>query len=170
MDSDDIRIHKIFGLIKQSKFGIHDLSRAEISEDNPTPRFNMPLELGIFIGCKSFGESFHREKKYLIFDKESYRYQKFISDISGQDIRNHKNKPEEIIQLIRDWLSNNSRATIPGQRFHLNRYRSFKKELKERCSFYDWDYDKLTFKEYCRIIEEFIQDQTITILDKELGS
>jgi hypothetical protein len=53
----------------------------------------MPLELGIDIGCKAF----HRDcsdKSFLIFDSEQYRFQQFVSDLSGQDIHQHGNSPK----------------------------------------------------------------------------
>jgi hypothetical protein len=62
-DSDSIRIHTIVSLIEQSKYAIHDLSRVTLSKTGQLPRFNMPLELGIFIGCGYFGSKIHKEKK-----------------------------------------------------------------------------------------------------------
>jgi hypothetical protein len=62
-----------------------DLSRTELHED--LPRFNMPLELGIFLGAKKYGNEQNNNKACIIFDREQYRYQKFISDISGHDIK-----------------------------------------------------------------------------------
>jgi len=168
MNSDEIRMNKIISIIKESKYGIHDLSRVEFSKVSKLPRFNMPLELGIFIGCQKFGGSFHKQKRYLILDKEEYRYKKFISDISGQDIRGHHNNPELIIEIIREWLAHVSNKTIPGPRFHIDRFKQFRTELKKRCKKYDWDYDKLTYKEYTFLISEFINSKTIEILDSEL--
>jgi len=168
MNSDDVRINKIISIIQESKFGIHDLSRVEISADSLLPRFNMPLELGIFIGCQKYGGDIHRQKKYLIFDKEQYRFQKFISDISGQDIRGHNNKSELLISNIREWLAHVSKKTIPGANFHIGRYNSFKTELHTRCKKYEWDYDNLAYKEYLNLIEEFIADKTLEILNTEI--
>ncbi len=48
------------------------------------PRFNMPLELGIFLGAKRFGSQKQKQKNGLILDREKYRYQSFCSDIAGQ--------------------------------------------------------------------------------------
>jgi hypothetical protein len=167
MNSDEIRINKITTIIRDSKYGIHDLSRVEFSKESKLPRFNMPLELGIFIGCQKYGGSTHKQKRYLVIDKEDYRYKKFISDISGQDIRGHHNNPELIIEIIREWLAHVSNKTIPGPRFHVERFKQFKDELQEMCKKYDWDYDKLTYKEYTQLITEFINSKTIEILNSE---
>ena len=59
-DSGAVRIDKILAIIDQCKLGIHDISRTELSEQN-LPRFNMPLELGLFLGARRFGEG--RAKK-----------------------------------------------------------------------------------------------------------
>lgn len=48
-DSGQVRIDKIVGLIKRCRFGIHDISRTELDRKSRLPRFNMPLELGIFL-------------------------------------------------------------------------------------------------------------------------
>jgi hypothetical protein len=82
-DGSQVRITKIFDIIESCKFGIHDLSRTETDPQSNLPRFNMPLELGIFLGSKRFGRGRQRQKICLILDREQFRYQKFISDIAG---------------------------------------------------------------------------------------
>ena len=49
-DGGNTRFDKIKHLISISKFGVHDISRTELDEDKNLPRFNMPLELGVFTG------------------------------------------------------------------------------------------------------------------------
>ena len=51
-DGSQVRIEKIYRLIQKSAFGIHDVSRTGLDADNQLPRFNMPLELGVFLGAK----------------------------------------------------------------------------------------------------------------------
>ena len=53
-DSGEPRISKIVEIIRASQFGIHDISRVELDEVNHLPRFNMPLELGLFLGAKAY--------------------------------------------------------------------------------------------------------------------
>ena len=52
-DSGQVRIDKIQAIIKICKYGIHDVSRTELCDQNNLPRFNMPLELGMFFGAKN---------------------------------------------------------------------------------------------------------------------
>jgi hypothetical protein len=103
-DAAEVRIHKIYELIDQCNRSIHDISRTEVAgQAYQLPRFNMPLELGIFLGAKRFGgRSSHM--RCLILDRAPYRYQRFISDIAGQDIRGHSNSPRLAIRRARDWL------------------------------------------------------------------
>ena len=103
-DSAQIRIDKIFNIINECKFSIHDISRTELDLDTDLPRFNMPLELGMFLGARRFGGKRHGEKSCLIMDTERFRYQAFISDISGQDIKAHQNEPKHAVGLVRGWL------------------------------------------------------------------
>ena len=46
---------KIYGLIEECRYGIHDLSRTKLDEINALPRFNMPIELGLFLGAMRYG-------------------------------------------------------------------------------------------------------------------
>ena len=68
-DVAEVRIDKIYGLIDQCDLSIHDISRTEVA-DQPyqLPRFNMPLELGIFLGAKRFGGR-SSQKRCLILDR-----------------------------------------------------------------------------------------------------
>ena len=84
-DSAQNRLQKIMEIIGACKYGIHDVSRTEPDEAHNLPRFNMPLELGIDLGCRRFGSKNHKQKLLLILDREPYRYQKFMSDIIGGD-------------------------------------------------------------------------------------
>ncbi len=113
-DSGETRIGKIVEIIRESQFGIHDISRVECDEVNGLPRFNMPLELGLFLGAKSFsGEKQQKRKRCLILDSEPYRYQKFISDIAGQDIRSHGGVPLEALKQTRNCWRPSSTALCP---------------------------------------------------------
>jgi len=102
-DSGFHRLGKIKKLIETSKYSIHDISRIQLN-DKGYPRFNMPFECGIDFGCKLFGSKRAPQKRTLILEKERYRYQEFLSDISGNDIKAHKNDPELVVKAIRDWF------------------------------------------------------------------
>lgn len=88
--SSKVRIKKIIKLIRSSKYSIHDISRSKPLKINDLPRFNLPYELGLDIGCKTFGNEKFRKKKILILDTKRNHFKKVISDISGQDIQAHE--------------------------------------------------------------------------------
>lgn len=95
------RLYKVMDMIAGCRYGIHDISRTESSRGR-LPRFNMPLELGLDLGCWRYGSGQLGDKRLLIMDRTPYRYQKFISDIAGHDIVSHSNSVGKIICHIRD--------------------------------------------------------------------
>ncbi|MGK0271890.1 MAG: hypothetical protein ACI88H_002556 [Cocleimonas sp.] len=103
-DSAESRIEKIVGLINESKFGIHDLSRIISSGKDEHFRMNMPFELGIDYGSKVLKGGKWATKQLLVLEKERYRYQKALSDLSGSDIKNHDDDPIKIVKVVRDWF------------------------------------------------------------------
>lgn len=47
------RLDRIFDLIRECRYSFHDLSRVELdTKAPPTPRFNMPFELGLVVAWK----------------------------------------------------------------------------------------------------------------------
>lgn len=134
-DASEVRIERIAKIIRDCKFGIHDISRTEPDAQTGLPRFNMPLELGIFLGAKRFGRAEQRHKTCLILDVERYRFQRFISDISGQDISAHAADTTRAMKAVRDWLSNAtpSSISIPGGVLIASRYAVFRKDLPAMC-------------------------------------
>ncbi len=157
----DITFVKIQSLIAECKFGVHDICRTELDDMNGLPRFNMPLELGVFIGAKRFGNSSQKHKNCLILDTEQYRYQKFISDIAGHAVCAHQNDPEEAIKHIRNWLNTASgRRTIPGGSEIARRYRLFIDELPNMCAAIPMAFEELTYNDYSNFVSEWLQQNT----------
>lgn len=113
-DGGQTRIDKLYNLIKECRYGIHDLSRTELDPVHHLPRFNMPLELGIFLGAKRYGGKDQKQKRLLVLDIEQYRYQRFISDLAGIDIHAHDNEPSRALSATRNWLANVSRRQLPS--------------------------------------------------------
>ena len=160
LDSSQIRLHKIIELIRRSRYSIHDLSRTELDETTSLPRFNMPLELGIDLGCKAFSRA-HTRKSLLIFDAEQYRFQKYLSDIGGQDIQRHGNSPRTAISRVRDWLrAESGLESIPSGTVIFQRYQKFRERLPETCARLRLDPEELTFVDFSRAVAMWIQDYT----------
>lgn len=131
-DSSENRIDKIIKIISECKYGIHDISRVQLDLKSKLPRYNMPFELGLFIGCKRFGHAQNKNKSCIILDKKQYRYQKFLSDMSGCDILSHNDSSKGVIRSIRNWLQTETKyKTIPDTNFIYRRYNKFQKDLPE---------------------------------------
>lgn len=158
-DASQIRIQKIYRIIADCKYGIHDISLTDLDPKTKLPRFNMPLELGIFLGAKRFGKDKQRRKNCLVFDKDQYRYQKFISDISGQDIKAHKNRPKEAISIVRNWLRNASnRSDIPGPDIIWNHYHDFMRDFPQMCYDLGLDHNTLIFNDYVMLATTWLKE------------
>ena len=127
-DGAEVRLGKIAAMIGACDWGIHDLSRVEV-EAGGLPRFNMPMELGIHLGARLFGEGRQRRKRALILEAEPHRYDAALSDISGQDIEVHGNDPDQAIRCVRNWLSEHrphNAIPLPGAAALQADYRAFR--------------------------------------------
>ena len=155
-DASRARFDKITGIIAGSRLGIHDISRTKPDRGSGLPRFNMPLELGVFLGAHRFGPRRQRRKLCLILDLQRYRYQRFISDIAGQDIRAHGNDPTQAIAAVRAFLAAASGRLLPGGRTIARRYAEFRTQLPRICRRFGLRIDELTFADYCLIITDWL--------------
>jgi hypothetical protein len=148
------RLDKIQRIIEGCRYGVHDISRTTLNA-NKLPRFNMPFELGLFFGAHRFGDVVQQRKNALIFDVARFRYQEFISDLNGVDVKAHHNDPVIVIQKLRNWLSTASgKKPMIGYNIIMAEY----KELSERYSTIlkrlGFNDDNITFNDYCLIVEE----------------
>jgi hypothetical protein len=160
-NAGQFRLNKILDIISECKYSIHDLSRTELDAKTGLPRFNMPLELGLDLGCKRFGKLHQTEKVSLILDIERFRYQKFISDISGQDIYAHDNKERKIISIVRDWLRlelDPKTTIIPSGNKIFQRYKDFQKALPALCDNLKWNPKDLPFADFSYAVAVWISE------------
>lgn len=159
-DSGDTRIDAIVGLMAVSKFSIHDLSRVQIAHKKAYPRFNMPFEYGIDFGLKRGNPDLYAPKRFLILEKEPYRYKQIISDISGSDIKYHNNEPELAIKAVRDWFRV-IQPKVPKHKEIWLAYNEFSADyeriLKED-GYNPADINALTFTDIIENMREWIKD------------
>lgn len=146
----EVRVDKILRIIGECALSIHDISRTQLDRKSKLPRFNMPFELGLFLGAAKLGGARHQKKSALILDVEPYRYQTYLSDIAGQDIRAHGNDPDAVIGHVRNWLNAHTPVdlVLPGKAAIVTQYRRFQKQLpvmvkdlqlkETEISFVDW--------------------------------
>ena len=160
-DGGQPRINKILELIEHCRFSIHDISRTELDPIHGLPRFNMPFELGLDLGCKIYNTSDHHDKLLLILDAERDRYRTFISDIAGQDIANHNGSVEAIISIVRNWLRpylDPLTVKTPSGATIYRRYRRFQVDLPTYCDKLRWDIDNLSFADFSWAVYDWIKN------------
>ena len=148
-DSTQVRIEKITRIIRESRLAVHDISRTQLDRGTRLPRFNMPLELGLYLGAKLFGSGDDTRKVAIVLDADCYRYQKFISDIAGQDIRAHGGSRDEAIRQVRDFLSTHTEpgVLLPGGHKIAERYRRFRQGLPATCRKANLDTSTLNYRD-----------------------
>ncbi len=164
LDSGEPRIDKIVELIQQSRFSIHDLSRIEASGKEELYRLNMAFELGIDFGYRSFAGGEAESKKLLILEKERYRYQKALSDLSGSDIRSHSNEPENIVHQVRNWFRETTSGRLPSGTTvweHFNEFMADFYQRREEQGYKDKDLQLMPTREYIDFIQEWLEDKGI---------
>jgi len=160
IDTSESRLNRLLEIIKQCKYGVHDISRTELNAHG-LPRFNMPLEPGLFLGAKKFGSLSQRQKQCLVVDCEPYRYQIFISDIAGQDIQSHENSEQKAIHVVRNWLNTLPETEIiPSGAEIWKRYQQFRRALPKLCRALKWQPDDLEFADYQYIVAEWLEANT----------
>lgn len=158
-NANETRISKIKRIISECKFGIHDLSRIELSKSG-YPRFNMPFELGLDIGCREYGGERFIGKTALILDRKRYRYQKFISDISGQDPSIYSGRNElGFIRVVRDWLQPHHVGVPAGARTIFDAFKKFKRTESALRSKLRLDLDGgLSFLDYSAMVRTWLEE------------
>lgn len=157
-DSGQVRIQKIQQVILECRLGIHDILRTEPDAETKLPRFNVPLDLGLFLGAKRYGDARQQSKSCKILDTERFRYQRFCSDIAGQDISAHGGNPEFAIKAVRDWLRANKPAvSIPSGSRLVQGHRQFQYDLPNLCESFRLDFDELTFIDYQNIVVQWLR-------------
>jgi hypothetical protein len=156
-DSSENRFDKICNIIKECRYGIHDISRTELDGVSKLPRFNMPLELGVFIAAKRFGVGILKAKRCIIFERREFQYQKYISDLSGQDIHNHDGSSKRIIAELATWFRNQARgAPVPGGTKIAEEFQVFRRKIPRICSKRDLEEEELTFGDYAELVAEYL--------------
>jgi hypothetical protein len=157
------RIDRIYRLIEECRFGVHDISRIEHDPINALPRFNMPFELGVFLGARHFGTVPQREKRCLVLEAERYRYQKYLSDIAGQDIRQHDSEPTKAVGAVRDWLAAarpRSARPLPGATAIMRHYGEFQANLPAMLHAAALEPAELGFFDRANLMAQFLSTRT----------
>ncbi len=158
--SGDIRFDKLCRLIESSDRSVHDLSRTELN-DRMLPRFNMPFELGVFLGAQRFGGRRQRRKTALILVTTPYAMSIYLSDLGGNDPEPHGGDPEEVIKAVRRYLHEGPEGIqLPGARTIVSEFKHFKARLPELAAalmIEPGEIDPFTeYRSYISLLQEYL--------------
>ncbi|MBA3962088.1 MAG: hypothetical protein H0X40_09325 [Chthoniobacterales bacterium] len=162
-DTSQVRIDKILRVISECGIGLHDISRTELDPKSRLPRFNMPLELGMFLGAKAYGTRRQKRKLCLVLDRSPHRYQRFCSDIAGQDISVHGRNVARAIGAVRDFLRSAAPARViilGGAKIH-QRYQRFAQELPAMARELGQTKENLTFRDYTWFVSVWLKEHAV---------
>lgn len=104
------RLDRILRLIRLCRYSFHDLSRVQLDEaPPPTPRFNMPFELGLLLGWLAASGIRH---DWFVFEERRRRLHKSLSDLSGTDERIHDGTPAGVLREICNVFARNQPVAV----------------------------------------------------------
>ena len=130
-DAGNIRFDKLKQLISDSDHTIHDLSRIELNPQN-LPRFNMPFELGLMMGAKSYGPPRQRRKRACIMIANQHQLAAYLSDLAGNDPEHHNNDDSRVVTIIRNFLNTDPDGQIlPGPEIYFRMLEMFRRDLPD---------------------------------------
>ena len=113
--SGETRLDKLVRVIGQCRFSIHDISRTEITQSSPLPRFNMPFECGLAIGAMRYQRPAQGGlRDFLLMAAEDFQDRTTLSDLAGQDASYHGNDPQHVIKAVRRFLASKGSAVLPA--------------------------------------------------------
>jgi hypothetical protein len=155
----EVRIEKIVRIIGECCHSVHDISRVELDAGSGLPRMNMPFELGLFLGAQRFGDARQKTKTCVILDRERYRYQQFLSDIAGQDIRAHRGDPAELIRHVRNALATTQppNVLLHSAAMIADQYARFQQDLPFLCAKLHMDCNDLSYRDLSFLITEWLE-------------
>jgi hypothetical protein len=107
------RLERILELIQSCRYSIHDLSRVEVDRTPPpTPRFNMPFELGLAVASSRLSSTRHN---WFLFETRPWRIQKSLSDLDGTDPHIHEGTVAGVMrELCNAFVRQQRRPKVPG--------------------------------------------------------
>ncbi len=117
------RLDRIFALIQSCRYSIHDLSRIQLDRNPPpTPRFNMPFELGLAIAWSKLNSTRHT---WFVSESVERRAQKSLSDLNGTDLNIHDGSPKGVMrELCNAFVRRENRPRVPQM---MNSYRALRR-------------------------------------------
>jgi hypothetical protein len=125
------RLDRILELIESCVYSFHDLSRVELDAINPpTPRFNMPFELGLTVTWERLHPGQHL---WFVLETKNRRALKSLSDLAGTDVYIHDGKPRGVFRELGNALvRRQSQPAIDDMHFIYRKLRQSLPDLMKR--------------------------------------
>ena len=126
---DARRLERIFNLIQTCRYSVHDISRIQLDRRAPrSPRFNMPLELGLAVAWASLNPTHH---SWVGCDAVPHRPVKSISDLNGTDFHIHGGTIAGVFNaLCNAFVTRSRRPTVPQMMRVYRRLRRISADLQ----------------------------------------
>jgi hypothetical protein len=97
------RLERILELIRGCRYSFHDLSSVQLDRNSPpTPRFNMPFELGLAVDWSLGAGSGH---EWFVFESTPHRLSKSLSDLNGTDPYIHEGTVTGVLRGLMNALT-----------------------------------------------------------------
>jgi hypothetical protein len=90
------------------RYSFHDLSRVQIDRKKPpTPRFNMPFELGLAVAWAKTTSPTHR---WFVLEEVPHRLTKSLNDLDGTDPLIHRGNAEGVLRALSNALYRDAKS------------------------------------------------------------
>ena len=122
----------------------------------------MPFELGLFMAARHFGNKEQKGKRTLVLDREEYRYQQFLSDLSGMDINAHHDDPANVACAVRNWLVNVSRRKIASDQIIVSAFQKFSQHYPARAIAKGFDSETIPYVDFEFLVTEWLLSEAPT--------
>lgn len=151
------RFEKICAIIGDCRFGIHDISQVALNEDTGLPQFNMPFELGLFLGASRNRPMLALPTDCLIIGGRQGDHLKAISDLAGHDISFHDYDHSKLIAAIRRFLSSRVDDILPGAGYVMDRRAAFDQQLPDMLAEKQLTFEEMTYLDFGRFAESWLK-------------
>ena len=108
------------------------------------------------MAARRFGDDEQARKRTLVLDREQYRYQQFLSDLSGMDIGAHHGNPDEVAGAVRNWLVSVSRRRIAADQIIVAAFTKFSGEWPGLAARRGFDPDTIPYVDFEFIVTEWL--------------
>ena len=155
------RLDRIIRLIQSCSYSVHDLSRVQMDRTPPpTPRFNMPFELGLAVSWAKLNPGRHT---WFVFESENRRAQKSISDLNGTDLNIHDGTIEGVMrELCNAFVRTAQRPRVPEMLANYRELRRLIPEVLNRAGA-DSVFEARVFEDLCVLAAAIRRKRSATI-------